>query len=268
VLDYLFSNANNTFLWVALVYQNLKKVPRWNTIAKLNMFPPGLDSLYKRMVEQICNLDNANLYKRILGLIATVYRPITLKELTSLVEILEDMIDNLASLREIIGLCGSFLTIRQDTVYFVHQSVKDYLFREAFDIVFPSGRGEAHHVIFSRSLQIMSRVLRKDIYGLRALGYPIEQVKRPNPDPLAASRYSCIYWVNHLYDWNSNSCANRADLQDRGSVDEFMRKKYLYWLEALSLCRRMSDGIVSMAKLEALIQVILRLAMLSIHDIC
>jgi hypothetical protein len=28
VLDYLFSNANDTFLWVALVCQNLKKIPR------------------------------------------------------------------------------------------------------------------------------------------------------------------------------------------------------------------------------------------------
>ena len=43
-----------------------------------------------------------------------------------------------------------------------------------------------------------------------------------------------------------------------------MRKKYLYWLEALSLCRGISDGVVSMAKLEALLQVILRLVMLRI----
>ena len=40
-------------------------------------------------------------------------------------------------------------------------------------------------------------------------------------------------------------------------VDVFVRKKYLYWLEALSLCRSMSEGVLSMAKLEALTQVIL-----------
>ena len=37
----------------------------------------------------------------------------------------------------------------------------------------------------------------------------------------------------------------------------FIRKKYLYWLEALSLCGNLSDGVVSMAKLEASIQVII-----------
>jgi hypothetical protein len=110
----------------------------------------------------------------------------------------------------------------------------------------------------------MSRTLRRDIYNLRVLGYPIE----PDSDPLAALRYSCIYWVDHLCNWNSNSCANhRVDLQDGGAVDEFVRKKYLYWLEALSLCGSMSDGVISMAKLEALFQVILRSAMLSMYSI-
>jgi hypothetical protein len=114
----------------------------------------------------------------------------------------------------------------------------------------------------------MSRTLRRDIYSLRALEYPIQRVKRPDSDPLAASRYSCIHWVDHLCDWNPNSCtSHRIDLLDGGAVDEFIRKKYLYWLEALSLYRNMSDGVVSMGKLEALIQVILKSVMLSIYSI-
>jgi hypothetical protein len=51
-------------------------------------------------------------------------------------------------------------------------------------------------------------------------------------------------------------------------VDVFVRKKYLYWLEALSLCKSMSEGVLSMAKLEALIQVILGPAMLSMYGSC
>ena len=108
-----------------------------------------------------------------------------------------------------------------------------------------------------------------ETYNLRAPGYAIERVKQPDSNPLAASRYSCIYWVDHLYDWNSISGANhKADLQDGGMVDVFIRQKYLYWLEALSLCRSMSEGVLSIAKLEALIQVILGLAMLSMYGLC
>ena len=269
VHDHLSSNANNTFLWVALVCQNLERIPRWNTLEKLNVFPPGLDSLYEQMLDYICRSDNADLCKRILASTAVVYRPITLKELASIVDTLDAVSDDLESLTEIIGLCGSFLTIREGTIYFVHQSAKDYihyLLAETSDKIFPSGKGEIHHEIFSRSLEVISKTLRRNIYNLGAVGYPTEQVEPPEPDPLAALHYSCIYWVDHLSDWNPNSSANyRVDLQDGATVDKFVRTKYLYWLEALSLCRSMSGGVVSMAKLEALLQVILGPVMLSIY---
>jgi hypothetical protein len=193
VLQYLASNADDTFLWVALVCQNLEKIPRWKTLTKLNAFPSGLDSLYQGMMEQIWNSDNADLCKRILAPIIIIYRPITMKELTLLVEIYEDMTNDHKSLRQIIGACGSFLTIREETIYFVHQSAKDYLSTKAFDKIFSSGRKEAHYTIFSRSLQAISSTLRRDLYGLRALGYPIENVRKSKPDPLVALRYSCIY---------------------------------------------------------------------------
>ena len=269
VLNHLSLHANDTFLWVALVCQNLENTPRRNTLAKLNGFPPGLSSLYERMMQQICNLDDVDdtdICKRVLALIAIVYRPITLEELTSLVGIHEKIADNLESLQEIIGLCGSFLTIRQGTVYFVHQSAKDFLFAESSNDIFPSGKEEVHYEIFSRSLQVMFKTLRRDMYSLGALGFPAEQVQRPDPDPLAASRYSCIYWIDHLSDWNSSSSADHSvDLQDGGIVHEFMRKKYLYWLEALSLCKSMSKAMVSVAKLEAIVQVFLRSAILDMY---
>jgi hypothetical protein len=47
-------------------------------------------------------------------------------------------------------MCGSFLTIRDDYVYLIHQSAKDYLSEKARESIFPSGSGYAHHAIFSR----------------------------------------------------------------------------------------------------------------------
>ena len=38
VLGHLSLHANNTFLWVVLVCQNLENTPRWKTLAKLNAF--------------------------------------------------------------------------------------------------------------------------------------------------------------------------------------------------------------------------------------
>lgn len=57
---------------------------------------------------------------------STVYRPITLSELSSLIEMPDYDYDNEA-LSEIITVCGSFLTLRENTITFVHQSAKDFL---------------------------------------------------------------------------------------------------------------------------------------------
>jgi hypothetical protein len=255
VLAYLSSNANDTFLWVALVCQNLSDIPRWKVLAKLEAILPGLDALYNRMMQHISSSDNADLCKRILALVAIVYRPVTLNELTYLCALLEHMADDLASVQQIVGLCGSFLTIRSGAVYFVHQSAKDFLLEKASDRVFPLGKEEVHYEIFSRSLQVMSKTLQRDMCGLRAFAYPAEQIKLLDLDPLAALRYSCVYWIDHLCDWNPDSSVeDKVDLQNEG-VGNFLRQQYLYWLEALSLCRSMSRGVVSMAKLEVFMQV-------------
>jgi len=258
ILKHLVSNADDTFLWVALVCQNLEQIPRWSVVKKLNTFPPGLNSFYERMMHQISGSDDASLYTQVLGLVAIVYQPITMEELASLTEQLEHTADDKESIREIIDLCGSFLTLRGNTVYFVHQSAKDFLLANAPDVIFPSGQEEAHYVVFSRSLYVMSGILKRDMYNLQALGYPIEQVKQPEPDPLAASHYSCIYWVDHFCDWYRTSYAkHRVDLQDGCAIDIFIRNKYLYWLEALSLRKSVAKGVVSMTKLEAAVRVVL-----------
>ncbi|KAH6639423.1 WD40-repeat-containing domain protein [Boeremia exigua] len=254
VFETLTSNANDTFLWVALVCQELEQTAKRNALKKLSSFPPGLNALYERMMQQIQMSDDAGLCIHILALTALLYRPITLEELRSLAEPLEDIADE-EEVREIIRLCGSFLTLREDTVRFVHQSAQDFLFTEAFDEVFPSGIEAAHLEIFTRSLAVLSRTLRKDIYYLKEPGFPINDIQSPNPDPLVASRYSCIYWIDHLcQSIHAPQTDSPCDIQLISTIDEFFRTIYLYWLEGLSLCRSVAKGVVLMAKLVSLVQ--------------
>jgi hypothetical protein len=95
----------------------------------------------------------------------------------------------------------------------------------------------------------MSRTLRRDVYSLSAPGFSIDQLKQPNPDPLAAARYSCLYWVDHLLNCDTTEKTS-SDLKDSGSVNKFLYQSYLYWLEALSLIRGLSSGIVMIKNLE------------------
>jgi NACHT domain len=254
VLHHLSLNAHGTFLWAALVCQDLEKIPKVDILVRLNDFPPGLDALYEQMMKQIRNSDFPTRCHQILASIATVYRPITLIELSSLIDVHEDMSDDVDSLQEIVGYCGSFLTVRKDAIYFVHQSAKDYLLAKAFNELFPSGNEETHNDIFLRSLEVMSRTLKRDIYGLRAPGFPIDQLRQPVPDPLAAARYACLYWADHLLECDAGGIIYE-NFKDGGSVYKFLSRSFLYWLEALSLMRNLSAGIVIIRKLENWLQV-------------
>lgn len=254
VSQYLLSNAHGTFLWVALVCENLASVPKRNVRKMIEEFPPGLDALYKRMLNQIIQSDDAELYQSLLSIITTVYRPITLDELASYIDLPKDVADDYESLEEIIGLCGSFLTLRGRTISLVHQSAKDFLLREAVYEIFPDGQDIVHYSIFSKSLQAIATRLRRDIYGLVHPGYPINQVSQPDPDPLAAMYYACVYWVDHLHSCSSSKNAIK-DLQISGSVDIFFHNDYLHWLEALSLSRRLPEGVASIQRLESLLKV-------------
>lgn len=191
--QHLILNANGTFLWVALVCEELADISGWAAEEMLTAFPPGLDALYRRMMDQICNSNNSKLYKSILAAVSVVYQPIILDELASFVDMPPRSSGNYNVLAEIIGHCGSFLTLREHTISFIHQSAKDFLVEKAYNEIYPSRIEAVHCKIFSRSLRVMSKELRRDVYSLRTAGISINEVKVPDPDPLAAVRYSCLY---------------------------------------------------------------------------
>jgi hypothetical protein len=257
ICHHLLSNSQGTFLWVALVCQNLDRTPTRHAIKKLEVFPPGLNALYGRMIDQVRQSEDAEFCKRILAVMIIVYRPIKLSELISLVEVPKDDCNNLEALSEIVAVCGSFLTLREDTVTFIHQSAKDFLIQNVLDEILPRGIGAEHHMIFSRSLNAMFKTLRRDIFDIKLPGFSVRDVRQPSPNPLATAEYACVYWVDHLQDSERNELYDLS-LNDRGPVDEFLQQKYLHWLEALSILRSVSNGIQAIQRLELLLQVCAR----------
>lgn len=156
-------------------------------------------------------------------------------------------------LKEIIGFCGSFLTIREETIYFIHQSAKDFLLEKASDQILTLGIEHQHHTIFSRSLNQLSQILHRDMYSLNLPGASIKYISSPDPDPLAPIRYSCIYWIDHLIaSEHTRELSHGKMPRSEDMISTFFERRYLYWLEALSLLRSMSEGVLAMQKLVSL----------------
>ncbi|KAH7150699.1 hypothetical protein DER46DRAFT_628659 [Fusarium sp. MPI-SDFR-AT-0072] len=259
VRDVLRQKANGTFLWVALVVRELEKPECWDPLQVVQEAPEDLHQFYDRMMTQIQNLAprNSEMCRRMLAVATVAYRPLSLTELGSLCALTTSQGPALAKTsRKLVAMCGSFLTVRDDQVYLVHQSAKDYLSSKMGGTILPS-QSEICHTMYARSLELMSGTLKRNIYGLIEPGFLIEHFQAPVQDPLAPIHYSCAYWIDHLYDSvlgkGSTGDGSGEKLLQEGNLNDFLRKKFLYWLEALSLCKSMSKGIVSMAKLEDLI---------------
>ncbi|PWI64387.1 hypothetical protein PCL_10525 [Purpureocillium lilacinum] len=251
VADVLRQKADGTFLWVALVVKELQNVESHYVLAVLEEMPKGLEELYGRMMKQIQRLKRSDpeLCWLVLSAAILAYRPLHILELGLLSGLPDEISSKAERVQAIIKMCGALLTVRDNRVYIIHQSAKDYLSGEAASTMFPSGREEVHHGIFLQSLHSMRNSLRRDIYGLHHPGFSIDDLKIPDPDPMASVRYSCVHWVDHLCE-----ARRRDDLADGGAVHEFLECYLLYWIEALSLCRAMSDGVFAVANLEMLLK--------------
>ena len=253
--DIMREKANGTFLWVALVIDELSKTDSWDMLEVLKELPEKLDSLYDRIIQQIQNLKRRNpkYCQLVLSAATLAYRPLYLAELAIVSGLPTAIAAHTTRIRDIIAQCGSFLTVKESVVYLIHQSVKDYLGTRA-SYIFPSGPSEVHHAMFTRSVRALSGgILRRNMYSLPYLGITIDDVEVPEEDPLAGVRYSCVHWARHFCDAGpGNSGFETGDLE---MIYLFIQSFFLYWLEAVALLQSMSESIISIRQLKTFLKV-------------
>ncbi|KAI2834289.1 hypothetical protein CBS11350_10822 [Aspergillus niger] len=245
--------AEGTFLWVALVVQELEHVDRWEIRQVVNDVPKGLDELYQRMINQMKANKDMECCQLILSAIALAYRPLQLLELGVVSGLPAEIAGDPYNIETMIKRSGSFLTIRDSTIYFVHQSAKDFLIKQAVLSIFPSGFPTAHHRMFMQSLRALSDTLRRNIYGLNldkpditASEIATCQQDRDH-DPLVNLRYSCAYWLDHYLEGISES-TNKTERPGTEDISHFFRKHLLHWLESLGLIGEVQHGILSLKR--------------------
>lgn len=262
VRDILRNKADGTFLWVALVVQELSKgeVESWHVLQIVEEAPPGLDGMYDRMLNEVKRHGRDSEHcRRILSTATAAYRPLHMAEIGALSGLPEQITKSTENVERIVSKCGSFLTVRDNQIYLIHQSATDFLLgrgtqqapQDPFHWVFPLGVEDVHRNIVLRSLSAMLAVFRCDMFGLEMPGFPIDEVQTPSSDPLATVRYACVFWVNHLRDSISDKEAPQRNILD--AIQTFIERKYLYWLEALSLLRAMPEGVIAIRQLEGIL---------------
>jgi WD40 repeat protein len=151
--------------------------------------------------------------------------------------------------------CGSILSIREDTVYFIHQSAKDYIVENAAQRIFPILH--QHYKMFEASLDAMSNILNYNMYCLEDPAIHIDNVPLQDvgSDPFASIRYCCVFWVEHqVSGYHFEGFDYQKYLQDDQKLHLFLKEKFLCWIEFLALLRNFSpQAQIALQKLKNLI---------------
>ncbi|PTB66713.1 NACHT-domain-containing protein [Trichoderma citrinoviride] len=263
VCSQIRKKANGTFLWAAIVIQRLNIKAYYDNeseiLGLLDEMPQDLSKLYALMLERTSQLEGKGpeLCRAILAIATLAHRPLHLDELSCLVGF-KGNLRNLPRMKELVNDCGSFLTVREDIVYFIHQSAKDYLADDLSSrpVIFPSGEERVHYDMVSNSLDAMKLILRENIYGLDHLGILIDDISPPDPNPLRRILYSCTNWVAHLCAVASSQDHFRpqSEVVDNGEVLSFLETHFLHWLEALSLTRNLPSNTRDIKRLSGLLK--------------
>ncbi|KAF0637062.1 hypothetical protein FPSE5266_06951 [Fusarium pseudograminearum] len=261
IAKHLTDNANNTFLWVALVCQELSSgtvqlISHVKAILKNS--PPGLDNLYDQMLETIRRESrDFEICIEILAANSVVTRPVSIAELLCILDANVASELNIMDLERIIMSCGSFLHLQKGVVYFIHQSAVDFLLKDELSRL--PRIADRHRSVFLNALYTLqaSPSLKRDIYNVDEPGLARKDVETPDPDPLLPICYSCIHWVDHLREYllsdGRKERLGSVPVQDVSLVYAFLNIKFLFWIEALSLLQNVPQAIKSIQNLQMLL---------------
>jgi hypothetical protein len=260
----LKDKASGTFLWVALVIEQLHNIDYWEVEDALEEVPKGLASIYGLLLDRIDKLEDKprEAYRVLLSIIAAAKRPLHLMELLIFTnghwkgDKRFKTTYQLRDIRDMAKSYGSILSIRDDIVYFVHQSAKDYIMEAAPHRLFSVQH--QHYKMFEVSLEAMSNILTYDIYNLKNPEIYIGNIspKTANADPLAPVRYCCAFWVEHLV----QSCQfsgfeHEKYFKDDQILHSFLKEKFLCWVESLALMGSFTlHALPALQKLKKLIE--------------
>ena len=252
----LREKAEGTFLWVALVCKELERVRAQKAKLHLRTFPAGLEPLFARMLSIVINQEDkedAKLCIRILCSVTLAFRPLRLEETSPVKEIaffaqLPRHSSNIQALTDLIDRCGSFITIRQGTIYFIHQSAKDYLSGSSiFDSEAEFGQSHQHDKTAHLCLRLLSMTLKRNICRMKTPSTSIRDIEIAvlNRNLPSRMQYACQYWVRHV----QNGILTDDRVQ---GVYDFLRIHFLHWLEALSLMGKTSETVSLVGQLESI----------------
>lgn len=193
-------------------------------------------------------------FRDVVGSVILLFDSLSANALSKVCDIeIEDVCNILNSLRSVLDIPKSLNFESLDCpIRLFHLSFREFLLdkKRCPNHELRINKPKKHNDLFVSCLTLMSTHLKMDICNLRlpgALASGVEKSRVEECLPLSV-QYACRYWVYHLQQGNINLC-------DNGQIHTFLQKHFLHWLEALSLIKKMSEGVLMVKVLQSMVSV-------------
>src|SRR6266571_1573239 len=197
-----------------------------------------LDELYKEVLEGYFTHQEARLlFRSVVGQLITAFEPLSIRSLTTLRHHTPNEDDDYDSVVEMLRHLGSLLSNvnladQNLAVIPLHTSFRDFLTNKEKSGGFCVSLQDAHRRLGHSCLGLLLKDLKFNICNLESsylANKDVEDLKaRIDKHIPPALLYACRFWDDHL-----EHIDFEADLF--GKLRTFFKKKFLFWLEALSL---------------------------------
>ncbi|RYO95271.1 hypothetical protein DL766_009994 [Monosporascus sp. MC13-8B] len=156
VRNKIMDQANDNFLWVHLILEEIKECHTDDDVrATLSELPPGMDPLYQRMETSMARIRrpfDKNLSRQFFLWATYARRSLAVEELKSLLEAEFGQILDMEN--TISKLCGQFIVIEgNNRIGLLHQTAREYLMSTK-NLPFSLDISEAHNELFQKSLSV------------------------------------------------------------------------------------------------------------------
>ncbi|OAA82398.1 WD40 repeat-like-containing domain protein [Akanthomyces lecanii RCEF 1005] len=238
VKDEILKNANDNFLWVSLVLEEMKDCHTEDDIKeRLVELPHGMSSLYQRMEKAILALkrpSDKSLSQRLLSWVVQARKALTTAEL---VDILEPDFGRILDLSHTLGrLCGQFITVEGDkSVSLVHHTAREYLTHES-SLASTLNNAQTHADLFKQSLSAFSQ---RNISTKLASSSP------------SVFKYRAMAWPYHL---SASKRSGRIDEQLNLLCTFFSKQSVLTWINIVASLKHLRALVDASQSIDAFVK--------------
>ncbi|KAI9775820.1 MAG: hypothetical protein M1839_000871 [Geoglossum umbratile] len=267
IIKLLVDRASGLFIYIATVcrFVGKSKFPerRLNEIIQGSETRQGpeqnLDMIYAQILRDSLIGDSIDqdrvelidLFRQTVGPVVIIFDLLSITALSKLLSI------ELSNIKGILYYLRSVLDVpdkEESPIKLLHPSFRDFLLNKerCRDEQFWIAEHKAHSDLCNCCLQLMSNTLDRDICGLKKPGALASEVRVGTLAQHLPShvQYACRYWVGHLQKLTHDQ---REEVGLYEKVQIFIERHFLHWLEALSLMRKISEGIIMITDLQSIL---------------